>query len=109
MKKIITGVLGLVVGLGLVAFAAYLLTSAPVKCGSDVMKPGNTCTIVDKGRAQDRSYEEQQSSQHTDGYYALAPGAILVGYGIWALVTARRTDDASDDDYAMDDYPTPAV
>jgi len=105
MKKIITGVLALVVGLGLVAFGAYLLTGAPVKCGDDVMKPGNTCTIVDKGRAQDRSYEEQRSSQHTDGYFALAPGVILVGYGVWALVTGRRSDDASDDEYATEDFP----
>jgi hypothetical protein len=109
MRKIVIGVVALVVGLGLLGYSAYLLTAAPVMCGNEVMQPGNTCTLVDKGQAADHSYDQQRSAQHTDAYYAAAPGVIAFGYGIFALVTARRSDD-TEDEYATEDFPaTPAA
>jgi hypothetical protein len=80
-------VIGLIAGLGMLVFGALALADSTVKCGEDVMQPGDTCTTSRRGVTTDRTYDEQNAQNRRIGLImtvggpvvALVFGGLLVG------------------------------
>ncbi|HEU5024074.1 MAG TPA: hypothetical protein VFV01_04050 [Spirillospora sp.] len=94
MKNWLYGVLGLVLGIGLFAGGVASMPGDTVKCGERVMSPGDTCTTIRKGRATDRSYDEQKSKDGREAVIMMIVGPLLaIGCGVVFLgpaLTRRR-------------------
>ncbi|MEU9016332.1 hypothetical protein [Actinomadura sp. NPDC048394] len=94
MKNWLYGVLGLVLGIGLFVGGLASMPGDTVKCGERVMSPGDTCTTIRKGRATDRSYDEQKSKDGREAVIMMIVGPLLaIGCGVLFLgpaLTRRR-------------------
>jgi hypothetical protein len=76
---VVIGALFVIVGL--VAFSG-----SQVKCGSEVMSPGDICTATSNGNSVDRTYDEQKSDNQRTQYIILAVGGVIIVGGIIANV-----------------------
>jgi hypothetical protein len=105
VKNWLYGVLGLVLGIGLFVGGLASMPGDTVKCGERVMSPGDTCTTIRKGRATDRSYDEQKSKDGREAVIMMIIGPLLaIGCGVLFLgpALARRRKGAP---YAVGSTP----
>ncbi len=96
-------------GLGILAVAVFALGGPDVKCGGEVMRPGDECVQVRKGKTTTRSYDEQKTLDERFRYGAfVVGGALLVGgltmIGVRAV--RRRAADAPTAQADGPDAPT---
>ncbi|MBO2456792.1 hypothetical protein [Actinomadura violacea] len=96
MRNWLYGVLGLVLGIGLFIGGVSSLPGGTVKCGERVMSPGDSCTTIRKGRATDRSYDEQKSKDGREAVIMMIVGPLLaIGCGVVflgpAIVRGRKS------------------
>ena len=90
--KIIGNRYGLLI-LGLIALGVgiFLMSETEVKCGSNVMKPGDVCTTTRKGVSTDRTFDEQKSSNElTAKIVTGVGGAMTLGGAGWIIVSLTR-------------------
>ncbi|HZM83593.1 MAG TPA: hypothetical protein VFC19_48370 [Candidatus Limnocylindrales bacterium] len=90
--KIIGNKYGLLI-LGIIALGVgiFLMSQTEVKCGSNVMKPGDICTTIRKGVSTDRTFDEQKSSNElTAKIVTGVGGAMTLGGAGWIIVSLTR-------------------
>ncbi len=97
MKK---WVVCLVIGLGMLAFSTGAgINDNTIRCGSEIMGPGDVCEETRAGSVTDtETYEEmkegKEAAQRTFnswGRWALLGGGLLLtGLGIWGIVKVKR-------------------
>ena len=88
MKNIIWATLGVLLGLFLF-IAGIVGKNGDVKCGSEVMRPGNTCVTIGGGGGS-RDYDAQKSKNERTGWIEIGIGAVfLVGGGVWLVAEIR--------------------
>jgi len=81
---LIVGAVALVIGL-------VLMQSSEVKCGSQMMSPGDICQVTKRGNTTERTYDEQKSSGKTTAYIITGVGALLIiGGGVAFVLRMRR-------------------
>lgn len=80
-------------GIGLVAVAAgiFMWNRVEVMCGSDAMRPGDTCEVTRRGSSNIYTYDEQKSQQLLSAKILTGVGGALTAGGlVWVIVKARR-------------------
>lgn len=97
MKK---WVVCLVIGLGMLAFSTGVgINDNTIRCGSEIMGPGDVCEETRAGSVTDtETYEEMKESKEAGqrtfnswGRWALLGGGLLLtGLGIWGIVKVKR-------------------
>jgi len=88
VKNIVSAVILLIIGIGLLVTGSVSLTG-DVKCGGQVMRRGQICTDIGGGGGL-RSYEAQKAKNDRTAYIELVVGGLfLVGGGVW-LVSGIR-------------------
>jgi hypothetical protein len=90
--KIIGNRYGLLI-LGLIALGIgiYLMGQTDVKCGSEVMSPGDICETTRKGVSTESTYEEQKSSNQLSAKILTGVGgAMTLGGAGWIIVGLTR-------------------
>jgi hypothetical protein len=91
VKNSVYGVLGIVVGIGLFLIGIATMPGDTVKCGGRVMSQGDTCTTIRKGRATNRSFDEQKSKDSRESVIMMIVGPVLaVGCGVVFLGPAVK-------------------
>ena len=58
--RLYRSVIGLIAGLGLLVVGVLNLSDTAVKCGSEVMRPGDACSSARKGVTTERTYDQQR-------------------------------------------------
>jgi hypothetical protein len=87
-KNIISAVILLVVGLGLLVTGPTSLTG-DVKCGNQVMHRGQICADIGGGGGH-RNYDQQKSKNEQSGWIETILGALFaVGGGTWLGLQIR--------------------
>jgi hypothetical protein len=97
MKK---WVVCLVIGLGMLAFSTGVgINDNTIRCGSEIMGPGDVCEETRAGSVTDtETYEEMKAGKEARqrtfnswGRWALLGGGLLLtGLGIWGIVKVKR-------------------
>jgi hypothetical protein len=59
-------------------FGALALTDSAVKCGSDVMQSGDTCTTTRRGVTTEHTYNEQAAANRRVAIIMTAAGPVVV-------------------------------
>jgi len=82
VKNIVSAVILLLIGVGLLVTGSVSLTS-DVKCGDQVMRRGQICTDIGGGGGL-RNYDAQKAKNERTAYVELVVGGLfLVGGGVW--------------------------
>jgi hypothetical protein len=89
--------IGLIAGLCMLVFGVLALTDSTVKCGGDVMSPGDTCTTTRKGVTTERTYDEQLAANRRTGLITTAGGPVVALFCGALLVGAIRKRRARSD------------
>jgi hypothetical protein len=90
----------LVIGLGMLAFSTGTgINDDTIRCGSEVMSPGDVCEETRGGSVTDtETYEEMKESKEAGQrtfnswgrWVLLGGGLLLTGLGIWGIVKVKR-------------------
>jgi hypothetical protein len=88
VRNIFWGAVGVLIGIVLSIFGVIGLTS-DVKCGDQVMKPGDTCVSVGNGGGT-RNYDEQKSKNERLDWISLGAGVLFVAGSTWLVVSGVR-------------------
>lgn len=86
--------IGLIAGLGMLVFGALALSQSEVKCGADVIQPGQPCTTTRRGVTTERTYDQQNAQNRRIGIIATVAGpivAIVSGVLLVGAVRQRRS------------------
>ena len=90
--KIIGNKYGLFI-LGIIALGIgiFLMGQTEVKCGSEVMSPGDICETTRKGVSTESTYEEQKASGELSAKILTGVGgAMTLGGGAWIVISLLR-------------------
>lgn len=100
MKSVVWWSIGLLFGLGLVALGLFGSgePSSKVLCGSEEMRPGQTCDRTQYGQTTSETYEEKRQAAIDDAatfkgggrWVTFGIGAGIAGLCGWRLVVALR-------------------
>ncbi|GAB2687380.1 hypothetical protein [Nocardia thraciensis] len=95
MGKVVKLVAGVLLGLFVLAGGVITLTLSEVKCGAEVMSPGDRCEETSRsGSVEYRSYEEQKRSKNTTaGWVTIGVGSLILvasGVGMTRRLTSGR-------------------
>ncbi len=80
----------LVIGVIVLAVGFYLFSATDVKCGDDVMQPGDTCITTTDGKSVERNYDEQKKENALVSYITLGVGGVILAGGVIANVVHYR-------------------
>ncbi|MEH3076575.1 MAG: hypothetical protein PGN11_07800 [Quadrisphaera sp.] len=81
-----------VIGAALVVWGS-VLAAGPVRCGDDVMLPGDRCSFYSSSSYDLQSYGERQAAQQRQPFILVPVGAVLLVAGLGAgFVLARRAE-----------------
>ena len=96
--KIIGNKYGLLI-LGLIALGIgiFLMSQTEVKCGSEIMQPGDVCETTRKGVTTENTFDEQKSSNELSAKILTGVGgAMTLGGAGWIIVSlVRRKPEAA--------------
>jgi hypothetical protein len=89
--RLYRSVIGLIAGLGLLVVGVLNLSDTAVKCGSEVMRPGDACSSARKGVTTERTYDQQQSYNRRIGVFSVGGGLVVtVVSGALLVGTVRK-------------------
>ncbi|WP_106586920.1 hypothetical protein [Murinocardiopsis flavida] len=89
--NMIRAVLCVLVGIGMLIIGIATMGETEVKCGSEVMQPGDICEETRRGNTTERTYEEQAESNTTTSWVMIGLSPIMVVGGVvWALSGRRK-------------------
>ncbi|WP_026341020.1 hypothetical protein [Actinomadura atramentaria] len=111
MKRWLYGVLGVVLGIGLFVGGIATRGSSEVKCGDQVMSPGDTCRTFSHGSSTTRGYEDQKSQNGHEAVMMMIFGPLVFLGGLVFLGEAagvrRRLKSPAPAGYAPHATPQP--
>ncbi|WP_026208787.1 hypothetical protein [Catelliglobosispora koreensis] len=84
----------LLLGIAALAFGLVMMNSTEVRCGTDVMSPGDTCEAIDKKTNKvvgTNTYEQEKASQsQTAKVLTIVGGVLTAGGATWIVIAKLR-------------------
>ena len=83
--------MALVIGLLILGYGIYSVTSNDVDCGGQTMNAGDECVSSQAGSSTTRSMSEQNADNHRMGWFGMVIGLGIASYGGWSIYRAFGT------------------